>query len=208
MDIADLKNYDGYEAPLYQQYPGQFDPEPAYLLLDEDGVVEVDWLPRGQTPMDMYHRRRLSWSLPSAIRADRLLALLADETLRGLLDVVRAGHTVEWDGSNHRGCLTPEAEEAEEQIERLLERNLDPTDVAAVWDAADWLDWLDLSVCWRDDCVEIADVGRIYTTTTDEELEDLEEEINAAAHQEEVVLLDVAEHLEQLREDLRERVAA
>jgi hypothetical protein len=75
--------------------------------------------------------------MPSDIRGKTLHRLLTGK-LPGLLERVHAGHSVEWDGSNHVGRLDDDASAARDEIERILD-GLDDDDRAQVWDADDWV---------------------------------------------------------------------
>jgi len=118
--------------------------EVALLVLDEDGDVHL----RKRTshgadgvPMDEWKGRTMTWQLASSkfgacvLDIDRLRRELADGGyLSFLLDRVRAGHTVKWDGNNYVGRLTEDAVDASDDIE-----NDDYAADVEVWDAEEWL---------------------------------------------------------------------
>ena len=80
----------------------------------KDGYeAEANW-----TPMDEWHGRTLTLSIPCG----HCLLVVSDSDHDKLLDAlapiaddlakVAAGHSVEWDGSNHWGRLTQDAQDA------------------------------------------------------------------------------------------------
>lgn len=127
-------------APLHHRYPGQAGPQPAYIELTEDGKVLADFNAElgNAMPAAVWHRRTLRWPLPPDVRGEALTAFLADPAALALLQRVHAGHSVEWDGSNHVGRLDEDARAASDKFAELIERDL-AGDEAAVWDANEWL---------------------------------------------------------------------
>lgn len=118
------------------------------LVLNEDGEASIDertYYGGDGTPFDEWHGRTLTWTFAAEILD---LETLREDLGEGgrlavLLDRVKAGHSVKWDGNNHVGRLSEDAEEANEEISRLLGEwhaecaYADTT--RAVWNAADWL---------------------------------------------------------------------
>lgn len=127
-------------APLYYRYPGQINPQPAHIEMDEDGEVSASWDgSTGGTPAHVWHGRTLRWAVPANMRGIAVADLLEGQALP-LLQRVRAGHSVDWDGSNHRGHLTDDARDASEALESLCYQLQDEqADMAPVWDVGDWL---------------------------------------------------------------------
>lgn len=110
----------GQAAPLLFQHPGQMSPQPAYLELDQDGELAYGYdteIGNGR-PMSVAERRTIRWSVPYDISGKAMAAFLQDPEVLALLERVHAGHTVEWDGSNHVGRLTDDAKRAEEELDR------------------------------------------------------------------------------------------
>ena len=136
----DTSNLSASLAPLYQQYPGQYQPQSAYVTLDEDGNVAADWTGEsgGGMPSSVWHHRTLRWAVNPSANGNDLAALLEGEALP-LLERVHAGHTVEWDGSNNVGLLTADAQDASDELERLLDATNDPENQTQIWDADEWL---------------------------------------------------------------------
>jgi hypothetical protein len=131
----------GSPAPLYQHYPGQTRPQPAYVSLTEEGQVSA--FSSGEighaVPIEVWNGRTTRWSVPPTVRASTLAELLQGEALP-LLQRVHAGHEVAFDGSNHRGRLSPDADHASNQLETLFAALADdPSDLQPVWKVGDWL---------------------------------------------------------------------
>ena len=59
------------------------------------------------------------------------------EKLAPLLDRVRAGHSVEWNGSNNVGRLTDDAQEASEEIDAILTGSSWTDTERQGWDASE-----------------------------------------------------------------------
>jgi hypothetical protein len=149
LDISNLRTE---LAPLYRQYPGQYQPQPAYVTL-ENGFVQADWSgdSGGGMPPSVWHHRTLRWAVNPSANGRALAALLEGEALP-LLERVHAGHTVEWDGSNNVGLLTADAQDASDELERLLDAMNDPENQTQVWGADEWLfqSSRDLGQHWTD----------------------------------------------------------
>lgn len=149
--------------PLYHRYHGQSQPQVAYLEIDpRDASVRWDWSAEigSGVPGDVWHGIILRISA-SPYLSSRQLANLSDEIqplVRRLID----GGDTEWDGSNHRGTWTVDADDARIEIERLIER-VEPG--CGVFDAAQWIEGV---YDWRSGTVSIyppdlrpADGGRL-----------------------------------------------
>lgn len=128
-------------APLYRRLHGQYQPQPAYVYLDEDGNVHADYcgiIGAGQ-PMDVWNGRTLRWSVNPEVNGDHLAELLESDEVRALLERVHAGHSVEWDGSNYVGRLTDDARDASDELERIFEDETHTVDSGGVWEASQWI---------------------------------------------------------------------
>lgn len=154
--------------------------------MDQDGeatieVAEVHSSERNSTPMVVWHRQWLRWDGDlggSAVVDPDSLQRLATK-LRPLLEIVAEGHTVEWDGSNHKGQLTDEAEEASDEIERIVMDWQWRSDVWSVWDASEWA-----SAAWRD----IVEQHNIRPGMTKDEIAAVAKALEVEAHGDNVVL--------------------
>lgn len=120
----------------------------AYLELDEHGTVSIttEYHVGGDaTPMSVWEGRTKRWQIASAqgghvlLSADAITAALADGAeLRALVDLVAAGHTVDYDrNSNRVGSLNEAATEADAAIYHYLHASSLTADVE-VWDAELW----------------------------------------------------------------------
>lgn len=117
--------------------------------LDEDGtaLIAVDSVHNSDNgvPFHVWHRRTLRYTgeaCSCGVVSEASLNELASK-LSPLLDRVSAGHTVEWDGNNMKGQLTDDAQEASDEVDRIVNEWEWQSDVE-VWDAADWVfnsDW-------------------------------------------------------------------
>lgn len=108
-------------APLFLQYRGQLQAQPAYIELYEDGRVIVDAsAEKNSMPEVMYNGRARRYQVPNDLSVTGIDALL--EEVKPLLQRVHDGRSIEWDGSNNVGHLTEDAIEAEEEIEKRIEK--------------------------------------------------------------------------------------
>lgn len=134
-------------APLYAYLTGQMSPQPAYVEINEDGFVSADYSGEvgGGVPESVWHNRTIRIRVPAEASGEALADLLRGDALP-LLEAIHAGHSIEWDGSNHVGRLDDEARSAAEELERLLE-DVQQMDV---WDAGQWLESAGkLTQVWR-----------------------------------------------------------
>jgi hypothetical protein len=134
LDLENLSS--GTPAPLYERYATQNSPQSAFVELDEDGTVTADWSGEigNAVPSFVWHGRTLRFSVSPNVVGKRLLKYLEGDG-RPLLARIHAGHEVEWDGSNQRGRLSEDAEEASAQ----LEADLAEIDEVPVWPVDEWL---------------------------------------------------------------------
>lgn len=135
-------------APLYFECRGE--PYSAWLYLDENGKCSLEtvgpW--ENSVPASVWHSRTLTWSLPAAIKGEALQALLTSDTVLQLLQRVHDGHDVEWDGHNWTGTLDEDAQEADDELEQILECDENSSDNWSVWSADEWLFEPSLSEVW------------------------------------------------------------
>ena len=114
-------------APVYTKYACEFQPQPAYIRMDEDG--EIDAWANGEignaVPASIWHGRTLTWRVPSDVKGEALLAFVKEH--QRLFERVYLGHEVDWDGNNLVGKLDEDAQEASEEIEQAAESLCDET---------------------------------------------------------------------------------
>ena len=119
-------SFDGI-APVYEKYDREFQAQPAYIRMDEDGEIDA-WV-NGEignaVPASIWNGRTLTWRVPSNVRGDALLAFVKEH--QGLFERVYLGHEVDFDGNNHVGKLDEDAQEASEEIEQAAESLCDET---------------------------------------------------------------------------------
>lgn len=131
----------GELAPLFCQYAGQHQPQPAYVELDEGGEVTADAsgeIGNGMSAYVWHGRTRRYTVAPHADGAD--LADYLEGDGRALLARIHAGHEVEWNGNNHVGRLNDDAREAEEALTQALDDlTQDPDHQNQVWSVGDYL---------------------------------------------------------------------
>jgi hypothetical protein len=133
LKLSDLRGDD--RAPLYNHIPGQAQPNPAFVAIEEDGDVWADEARSGNgVPADVWHQRTLRLTVPADVDGQKLADYL-ERGGRALLERIHAGHEVDWDGSNRVGKLTDDARDAIEQIER----EMDDLPRVEVWTASEWL---------------------------------------------------------------------
>lgn len=104
-------------APLRYKYPGQILDQPAYIELDEDGTVRVDFSGEigNSLPSTVWNGRDLRWNVPNQMSKTGIDRLI-DELLPKLEELY-GEHTVESDGANLVGRLTERGERLNEEIE-------------------------------------------------------------------------------------------
>jgi hypothetical protein len=139
--LANLAGAD--KAPLFCQYPGQSQPQPAYITLSEDGDVSADYSGDiGGTSSRVWHMLDITWPVSAYAHPVVLAKMLQSADVVALFDRIHAGHSVAWDGSNHRGSLTDDAQAASDALESLLAEKFsggDPDTCVQIWSADDWL---------------------------------------------------------------------
>lgn len=196
------------KAPLWERYERQTREQPAFLELDpENGRVKFGVNPEvgppHGVPADVWHGVRMRWGAPSTLTGQACVDLF--EELRPLLERVAAGHSVVWNGSNHVGRLTDDAQAASEAIEETLYKlRDDPTsaDHASVWNAGEWI--------WGSNSLHgVAGDLEITADTSDADLEALATKLEGDADGEGIVLDgDVEDALADIRQQLRDERAA
>lgn len=127
-------------APLFFRYRNEINPQPAYVIMTEDGTVTADYSGEigNDVPMYVWLNRTLRWRVPSTIRGSCLAEKLQSLKIAALLQRVHDGHTVEWDGNDYAGKLTDDAKAADDALEKDLAYP-DGEDNVAVWDVNDFL---------------------------------------------------------------------
>ena len=197
LDIdTNAKEVENFLAPLYCRYPGQSNPQSAYIEIDPAGrMARADWNGEigGAVPMPVYHGRILRVGISPYIRGDVLADLLESKDFKALLVRICTGHTWEWSGNNMIGHLTDDARDALQTLTELCERELDIDEVAQVWDVGDWL--------------PDAASADVTADMTEDDLVSLADRLTVEAENEGVLVEgDVLERLRQLRDGLNEEL--
>lgn len=171
LKIDDLR---GEIAPLYCRYPGQTNPQPAYVEMDEAGYVFANYsgeIGNGE-PAYVRYGRALRWGVPSDIDGDVLADLLERDDVIALLERIHAGHSAEWDGNNHVGHLDNDAQEANDELASILYEELVHRDdySGGVWNAGEWIEASGLLGNWGDEPLAEA-ISRIETQAQSERVQ-------------------------------------
>ncbi len=184
-------------APLYHRFPGETNPQAAYIEIDPQAqtlVALYDGEVGGAVPMAVWHHRVLRFRVAPTLRGTAIADILECEMVQELAQRICAGHSVHWDGSNRVGRLTDDAQAAAEALQQHL---LDSYgDICA--------EHYHVQPCAPDEWAQYAqDIG-ITANTSDEELERKGVELYAEARAN-GVLIDgnLGERLCQLRDQLR-----
>jgi len=183
------------ETELFCWYDGQSEPQPAYLNLDlEDGELFCDYngnIGSGVSAAE-YHGRIRTIRIPT----------LTGEAANTLMDEVAPiaqrvlnGASIEWDGNNHVGVLTDDAQAAWDELTSAVAEHTSGADTVDGLDAADWYSG-------EDPAEELG----LTADTTDEELAAIEKtaEADIKAHAlGTVVVQGLDRYLAGLRDDKR-----
>lgn len=182
---------------LHHQYRGQNKPQPCHVSLDcESRTLTAGYDPEigGAVPFAVHHGIVRRWGIPS-LKEAAANALLAE--IAPLAERVVAGYERTWDGNNHVGEYSEDAQEAIESIRDLCDRaraDADEHSTVQVWDAGDWFGGIGR---WEAQCEALG----ITAETTDDELRAIEAAAEVEAANNGVdVLNGVRDHLEWLRE--------
>jgi hypothetical protein len=144
------------------------------------------------TPEAIYHGRILRWGLSSLTDAVRFTEAINRGDLDHLFERIAAGHTIEWDGSNHIGHMTEDAATAfyavDDAVTDWLFFQCELTGKnAGLWDAGDWLSEYGYEA--------IAEDHNLLIPVSDEELATVADALDAEARREQIVLCGTYEWL-------------
>lgn len=187
---------------LVHKYPGQFDIQPCYVELDiKNETLTADWNAEvgNAIPFSVYYGFEQRFPIPCL--KTRIVNDLLDE-IAPLAEIVIAGYESVWNGNNNIASFNDEAQGALEEIEQLCESYYGDTDnQVQIYDISDWIDPI-MYPHFKEGYCNLDGIGTITAKTTDEELQDMTEEIEASTAAEDVVLLDdVYDYLEHLRDE-------
>lgn len=176
---------------LHRQYAGQHRPQPCFVSLDCDsGTLSASYNPEigNGVPFAVYHGREQRWSIP-ALTADAANGLLSE--ILPFAERVVAGYERVWDGHNHVGQFSEDAEQAMESIYDICQRDWSSRTIEA-WDAADWYGGVGNRAAQRRSL-------KIAAETTDEALAAIIETEDDAAHPR--IIHGLAKYLADLRDE-------
>lgn len=173
---------------LYHWYSGQTEPQRCYLELDCDkATLRADWNSEigNAVPMDVWNGRTRRYSIPclNDDAANRLI-----EELLPLAEQIVAGYELRWDGHNQRGHLSEDAQDAELQLERIVEEwDADESELVRVVDADDYF-------------ANSPPLDLVTADTTDEEIKAIAAKVLAESD------CDIIEGLESVLESVRQEL--
>lgn len=196
----------GQLAPLYKQYPGQTNPQPALLYIRPDHYrVSAEYNPEvgNGCPMRVWNGLDVTVGLSNTVKGDALADWLESEHVQALLERVCAGHSERWDGNNYKGHLDEDAQDALEELEREAIEGWSESDCAQVWKSADWVD---PCTYWAKDRLSVyVEPYTITRKTTDEELEAWAQKFESIAEADGIYLCEsMLKHFEYLRDQCEE----
>jgi len=120
MKLKEGYTYPDRDMPLYLHYSGQHEPQPAFVQIHKDGEVEFGVEHNINGVSEAVFNGRIA----RIDDVDQYLTLNGIDKLhkeiRPLLEEIAAGHSIEWNGQNHVGRFTEEADEARERLMKRL----------------------------------------------------------------------------------------
>jgi hypothetical protein len=133
-----VSNLRAETAPLYCMYPSQVNAQPAYIELGEGGEISASYSGEigNAVPVTVWNGRDTRVAVSNSVSGDALADYLESPEFLELAEKYYAGHSIEWDGSNHIGTTTIEAQQALDDIEQAASQ----LDDAEIYDASQWLD--------------------------------------------------------------------
>jgi len=162
----------GQAAPLHNQYPGQSDPQGAYIEIDPaERTAYADWNAEvgNAVPMSVWHNRKLRIAISPCVHGPALADWLKIERVQSTINRIVAGHSVEWDGNNMVGRMTEDAVAACDELESMSRELPD----VAVWDVEDYLQHvISATPDWSEpEQIDIEGIDcQITSATTDHEI--------------------------------------
>jgi hypothetical protein len=159
--LAKTENLTG-NMPLFVQYPGHPEPQPAYVELDPagnmgGGVLYAGYLREVDThpPGPVFERRILRWPILPTASASAIKSLFRDEAFLALCQDIVDGFEVKWrtgKDSCWAGTYSLEGEEAIVKISTLLNDLQD----REVLDVNDFLCGIDKALAWENQSLDEA----------------------------------------------------
>jgi len=162
------KNLLGQVAPLYHKYPRQTEPQGAFIEIDpREESVRADWNAEigNAVPWDVWRFLILRIPVSPYVNGDALADALHSIEAAKYLKVICSGYSIAWNGDRCIGRLTESAQTALDDLERWL----DSSGQAEVWEAGDWYGM-----------VTAEELG-VRADMTDDEIEALGDKLDAEA---------------------------
>lgn len=128
------------KTPLYSKYASQNQPQPAFIELDcwGNGILFADYSGEigNAVPFYYWHGLAVRWYVPSEISGESLTAIFSDGDFLAACQRIIDGFEEHWDGSNHVGRYTEDAQEAVSTAEGIISSL---AECVEVWSAENWL---------------------------------------------------------------------
>lgn len=132
------------KAPIYVKYPSQSNAQNAFIQLDcRNEVLRAGYNPEigSGVPFDVHYGHLRRYDVPADVNGESLKEFMNSVEVKELCERVIDGYSSEWNGNNHVAELDDDAQEAEAELEELVENAFDyEGDRIAVWDIGEWLD--------------------------------------------------------------------
>lgn len=130
------------KAPVYMQYAGQCQPQPAYIALDADGDVYADYNSEigNAVPCSVWNGLDRRIDISPFCSANGLQQLFADKAFVNAVNRYYAGRSTEWDGNNWTSELNEDAEEALSQLEQMCDMYEGKVPTVGIYTAGDWIE--------------------------------------------------------------------
>ena len=135
--------------PLYLKYSGQCNPQPAYVSMDECGVITADADGNIGNSMSshVWNARTIRFKCPNSVKSSALIEYLNDQDTQSKFQQLHDMHSVEWDGSNHVGIFTDYDEM--ESIVSTIECELEALDVVDIYEPYQVIENMSINEIWR-----------------------------------------------------------
>lgn len=139
MQLKIVGNYNSF-APLYEQYPGQINPQDAYITVDPvDGEMLADYNPEigNAVPMDVWNGLVKRIPIPNTLKGKYVHPYMEEVRIR--IEHACTGFESTWNGSNYVGYWPNWTQDLDYELESVCQEwTQDEESNVAVWDAADW----------------------------------------------------------------------
>lgn len=164
----------------------------SWLVFDPgDGRLDLDFRAPSDTgtPMQVWHGVVLRWRVDPLVDFEALTQEINTGVIDELLAALAAGHSVEWDGSNHVGRLDAAGQRADAALQAWLDEEAPRLqgESAGLWSAYEWLEPIAHDITAR--------------LANGESVDELADEYDNDARGFDVVLYGTAQYLQELAEE-------